>query len=255
MGGIIPILVPIYGSNNIRLMHNIVEKFKDVYLISDNSDIATYLKLNYITLYNVLIIDDYIVNNFELDYKISRPDYKDTVFVQFSSGSTNQPKGIALNYNNLLTNINGIEKKLKIDENDSCLNWLPLTYNIGLIGFHIMPLILNKNQYLMETRLFQKNPLLWIDKANEYRATILASPNFGYKHFIDYFIFDEKEKKWDLSNIKAILNGGEPISIRLMKSFVKNLSKYKLNENCILPVYGMAEATLAVTMPNLKENL
>jgi acyl-CoA synthetase (AMP-forming)/AMP-acid ligase II len=105
---------------------------------------------------------------------------QDTAFIQFSSGSTGEPKGVVLSHHNLMTNIRSILIGSAATQDDVSLSWMPLTHDMGIIGFHLSPLVLNTDVYLMSPELFVRRPNLWLDKISEKRATVSASPNFGY---------------------------------------------------------------------------
>jgi acyl-CoA synthetase (AMP-forming)/AMP-acid ligase II len=139
---------------------------------------------------------------------------EDTAFIQYSSGSTSEPKGVVITHRNLLVNINGIVHGAAMTDQDSFLSWMPLTHDMGLIGFHLTPLVLNVDHFLMPTEVFIRRPLLWLQQAGEKRATILCSPNFGYKHFLTLFTA-KKSGPMDLDNVRLIFNGAEPISAGL----------------------------------------
>lgn len=202
--------------------------------------------------YRVFLVDN-IKETFSRGniYDVARDDI---AFIQFSSGSTGDPKGVVLTHHNLLTNINAIIKCAAITLEDSALSWLPLTHDMGLIGFHLTPLVLGINQYLLPTSLFMRHPMLWLTKANQHKVTLLSSPNFGYKYFLSFFK-PEMVKDWDLSHIRLIFNGGEPISSRLCNDFLDILEQYGLKKQAMFPVYGLAEASLAVTFPPPEEEL
>lgn len=178
----------------------------------------------------------------------------DMAFIQFSSGSTGNPKGVVLTHRNILTNMRAIVHNSGATSNDSSISWMPLTHDMGLIGFHLTPLLAGMKQYIMSTSLFIMNPMLWLAKTHEHRITTLASPNFGYHHLLRHF--DEAlAETLDLSCVRLIFNGAEPISAQLCREFSKKMKEYGLNQNAMFPVYGMAEATLAVTFPPVHEPL
>lgn len=179
---------------------------------------------------------------------------EDIAFIQFSSGSTGTPKGVVLTHGNLTANIYAIINGTKAKKGDSSLSWMPLTHDMGLIGFHLAPLFTNINQNLMPTSLFIRHPKLWMDKAYEHKVTYTASPNFGYQYFLKA-IEDKSEFEWDLSNIRLIFNGAEPISADLCTKFLNTMEKYGLHRNVIFAVYGLAEASLAATFPPVGEEL
>ncbi|MNI57633.1 putative ligase [compost metagenome] len=131
---------------------------------------------------------------------------------------------------------------------------MPLTHDMGLIGFHLTPLLADMHQYLMPTALFIQHPTLWFQKASDHRITTLASPNFGYSHFLNYYKKNHAVG-WDLSAVRLIFNGAEPISAKLSRQFMAEMGAYGLRPNTAFPVYGMAEASLAVTFPPVDELL
>ena len=108
----------------------------------------------------------------------------DIAFIQFSSGSTSEPKGVVLTHANILANSRGATEAAKFTPDDVSLSWMPLTHDMGLIGFHIFMFANRIHCHLMPTELFIRRPLLWLTFATRKRATILCSPNFGYKHYL-----------------------------------------------------------------------
>ena len=174
---------------------------------------------------------------------------KDVAFIQFSSGSTSEPKGVVLTHSNLIANIEGIGECDNTNANDRSLSWMPLTHDMGIIGFHINVMVYNGNQYLMSTDLFSRRPLLWLAKASEHKATLLSSPNFGYKHYLKSYTA-EKAGTLDLSNVRLIYNGAEPISVELCEQFLQKMAVHGLKRSAMHTVYGLAEACLAVSFPD-----
>lgn len=185
---------------------------------------------------------------------ISRPGREhpvtpdDLAFIQFSSGSTSTPKGVLLTHRNLLTNIRAMIEGARFTDQDISLSWMPLTHDMGLIGLHLCMLTANIEHTIMDTRLFSRRPLLWLEEASRLRATVLCSPNFGYKHFLK--VYDSKGLNGlDLSAVRLLINGAEPISIPLCERFMQRMQRFGLAPTAMYPVYGLAEASLAVTLP------
>jgi len=180
--------------------------------------------------------------------RVIEPDPDDIAFIQYSSGSTSEPKGVVLTHRNLMTNIKAIIEGARFCERDVSLSWMPLTHDMGLIGFHLNMLVCDIDQYLMPTELFIRRPLLWLKAASDKRANILCSPNFGYKHFLR--VFDSKGlDDIDLSHVRLIFNGAEPISVDLCEEFLSKMAAFGLPRTSMFPVYGLAEASLAVSFP------
>lgn len=178
----------------------------------------------------------------------------DPAFIQYSSGSTSDPKGVCLTHRNLCINIRAIAEGADWNEHDQSLSWMPLTHDMGLIGYHLSVLAGGMNQAVMDTNVFVRRPLLWMIKAAELRATQLCSPNFGYKHFLKLFA-RKGLPDLDLSCVKLILNGAEPISYSLCEEFLGALAPYGLKRSTMMPVYGLAEATVGVSFPTIGEDM
>ncbi len=182
--------------------------------------------------------------------KLHRPAPDDLAFIQFSSGSTSEPKGVMLTHGNLIANTQGSTSVDKFNDQDVTLSWMPLTHDMGLIGFYLMQFANRVHINLMPTELFVRRPLLWLQVASKKRVTITCSPNFGYRHFLKV-LGDRKLEGVDLSSLRLIYNGAEPISVDLCNEFMNALAYTGLKRRAMYPVYGLAEASLAVTLPVL----
>jgi len=172
----------------------------------------------------------------------------DTAFIQFSSGSTSAPKGVVLTHGNIIANWRGATEAAGFNEHDVSLSWMPLTHDMGLIGLHLVMFANRVHTHLMPTELFIRRPLLWLTLASRVRATILCSPNFGYKHYLKV-LGERAVQGLDLSAVRLIFNGAEPISVQLCDEFLTRLAPAQLKRNAMYPVYGLAEASLAVSFP------
>ena len=173
---------------------------------------------------------------------------EDLAYIQYSSGSTGEPKGVMLTHANLIANASAIVARSEISGEDAMLSWMPLTHDMGLICFHLTGVVSGISQYIIPTPLFIRRPLLWLEKASTHRVSLLYSPNFGYQYFLDAFEGTEK-KPWDLSSVRLIYNGAEPISTALCHHFLETLAPYGLRPSVMFPGYGLAEASVAVTLP------
>lgn len=175
-----------------------------------------------------------------------RPD--DMAFIQFSSGSTSEPKGIVLTHRNILTNARGAGEASLWNESDINLTWMPLTHDMGLIGMHIMMFAHRMQLNVMPTELFIRRPLLWMTFAARKGVTITSSPNFGYRHYLKV-LGERTVDDLDLSRVRLVYNGAEPISVELADEFMARLAPAQLRREAMYPVYGLAEATLVVSFP------
>lgn len=265
MGGIIP--VPLVVGNN---EENKIRTLK-IWTTLNNPKIITN-KYNFDDLLDVKLSDDIekvkedIINStiFIEDINVTAeskdfPDLKsdDIAFIQFSSGSTGKPKGVMLTHKNLIANTSDIALGLGIEASDSMLGWIPLTHDMGLIGNHLTSALMKINQYLIVTNAFIRRPLLWVNKVTEYKATLLAAPNFGFTYLLDYLInkAPDTTNTIDLSSVRLMINGAEPVSPKVCEEFLVYMGKFNLKKNVMLPAYGLAEATVAVTFPPLYEGV
>ena len=171
-----------------------------------------------------------------------------TAFIQFSSGSTSEPKGVVLTHRNILTNAEGARQAAGFCEQDVSLSWMPLTHDMGLIGFHLMMMYAGVRQHLMPTDLFVRRALLWLKWSSEKKVTLLCSPNFGYRHCLRA-LGDKTLDGVTLESVRLVFNGAEPISVELAEEFLDKLVPYGLDRSAMFPVYGLAEASLAVSFP------
>ena len=257
LGGIVPVPVAVGISDEHRFkLFRIIKQLKQGTLFTEQDLLERLLEfskqqgLDEVTAIlesrSVLISDVSPGDHGEL--ATLTPD--DPAFIQYSSGSTSDPKGVCLSHRNLCTNIRAIVEATQWMEDDQSLSWMPLTHDMGLIGYHLSVMAAGMNHAVMDTSLFVRRPLLWMSKTNELRATQLCSPNFGYKHFLKLFERKGLDEGTDLSCVKLILNGAEPISWELCEDFLTKLAPFGLKHSSMYPVYGLAEATVGVSVGN-----
>lgn len=262
LGKIVPI--PLSVGDNDEHKHKVFKVFnilKNPYLVAEQ-DVLTKIKafgekntyINEISDFEsrIILIDDIKVLTEPGEVQYAKPE--DIAFIQFSSGSTGDPKGVVLTHENLITNLYAIANCAGWKSEDRILCWMPLTHDMGLIGCHLTPLLNRMNQYHMPTSLFIRRPSLWLKKASQHRIAILQSPNFGYKFFLSYFK-PKMAEDWDLSSVKQIMNGAEPISYEVCTKFLDEMEKYGLDRNAMFTVYGLAEATVGVSFPRPGEEV
>ena len=175
----------------------------------------------------------------------------DVLFLQFTSGSTADPKGVRVTHRSLFENTNALLTELKLDPQvDIGVSWLPLYHDMGLIGFVLGPLIYENSIVFIPTLRFIKRPLTWLDVLHDKRATITFAPNFAYA-LLTKRVKREDASRWDLSRIKVAGCGAEPIQAETLRRFVETFAAAGLDSKAMLPCYGMAEATLAMTFKQL----
>ena len=181
---------------------------------------------------------------------------QDLAFLQFTSGSTSHPKGVMVTHENLAANAHAIMcDGLRSDpERDKGVSWLPLYHDMGLIGFVIAPIFAEVPVVLLPTTSFVRRPSSWLDAVHRHRGTITFAPNFAYALAVQG-ISPRQMEGWDLSCVRALGCGAEPIDASTVRSFLDKFEPAGLKRTAILPSYGLAEATLAVTFSDLDEAL
>ena len=174
--------------------------------------------------------------------------HDDTCFLQFTSGSTSKPKGVTVTHGNLVANTTSFmgEHGLQRSDDDIAVSWLPLYHDMGLIGFVLATIICDVPPTLIPTEVFARSPGLWLETISRLRATITYAPNFAY----DLAVKRTKAKhleKLDLSSLRVIGSGAEPIRARTLRNFAEHFAPAGFDPKAFLPSYGMAESTLAIT--------
>src|SRR5271156_1045449 len=175
---------------------------------------------------------------------------EDIAFLQYTSGSTGDPKGVVLTHANLLANIRAIISGIDIQADDACVSWLPLYHDMGLIGAWFVPLFTGIPLVVMSPLAFLSRPERWLRAIHRHRATICPAPNFAYELCVRK-IADKDLEGLDLSSWRAATNGAEPVRAETMERFAKRFAPYGFRREALMPVYGLAEATLAVSVPRL----
>jgi len=174
----------------------------------------------------------------------------DLALLQYTSGSTGDPKGVMLTHANLLANIRSIGEAVAIKPEDLCVSWLPLYHDMGLIGAWLTPLYFGLQVAVMSPLAFLTRPERWLKALQKYGGTVAAAPNFAYELCVRK-IADEDIAGLDLSSWRAALNGAEPVNPETLVRFADRFARYGFRREAQLPVYGLAEASLAVTFPPL----
>jgi 1-acyl-sn-glycerol-3-phosphate acyltransferase len=174
----------------------------------------------------------------------------DIALLQYTSGSTGDPKGVVLTHANLLANIRAIGEVVELGPGDVGVSWLPLYHDMGLIGAWLTLLHFGVPLAVMSPLAFLTRPEKWLKAFQKYGGTITAAPNFAYELCVRK-IADKDIQGLDLSKLRAALNGAEPVNPDTLDRFAERFAPYGFRREAQLPVYGLAEASLAVTFPPL----
>lgn len=186
------------------------------------------------------------LNSYRKERLFGKKEIGNTAFIQFSSGSTQLPKGVEITHENILHNLEQIKKGMKVTDKDITFSWLPLHHDMGLIGILLSSLYTHAKAHMMPPVDFLKSPINWLKLLTKTETTIIVSPNSGYKTCTTQ-IKSYKENDINLSNIRLALSGAEQVNYDVCSNFQKDLAPFGLRENVIFPVYGLAESTLAVS--------
>ena len=178
-------------------------------------------------------------------------ELEDLAFLQFTSGSTAHPKGVMVTHRNLSVNSHAIMfDGLRSTPADRGVSWLPLYHDMGLIGFVVAPLYALVQVMFLPTTAFIRRPSLWLEAIHRFRGTITFAPNFAYA-LATRAVTEGQASAWDLSCMRALGCGAEPIQADVLRGFLNRFAKQGLRPESVLPSYGMAEATLAITFSDV----
>lgn len=245
----VPIILPVcMNRNNGKRLENIRAEDKNMIILADDVGQKCINKFAFEIKKSVLYFDG-LKKCGKARQKESYPAEENwngtEALIIFSSGSTSDPKGVIMTHQGIHKMLQETKKRLQINQDDIMLSWLTVEHTFGLIYFLLLPIYVGCKQIHMETALFAENPLSWWDYIHKYRATITAAPNFAYQLL-------EKNLpatgNWNLACVKYILNGGEPISKKVMETFMERNLKFHLRKGCIIPIYGMTETSGAVVL-------
>lgn len=181
----------------------------------------------------------------EEDVSFARPDPADPALIQFTSGSTARPKGVVLSHRALIGNGLAAQEHVRITSDDVCVSWLPLYHDFGLIGLTLWPVIFGIPAHLMSPETFISSPKRWMEAISRYRGTITAAPNFAYG--LAARALRTADEPLDLSSLRVAANGAEPVDPGTMEEFAEAGESHHLDPGALVPVYGLAEATLGVS--------
>lgn len=170
----------------------------------------------------------------------------DIAFLQFTSGSTNAPKGVVVSHRNLLLNQQLIKSEFGHSSETVFAGWLPLYHDMGLIGNVLQPLYLGIPTTLLSPVAFVERPVRLLKAISQSRATTCGMPNFGYAHCVQR-VRDAEMEGVDLSSWKVAFNGAEPIRPPTLQAFADRFARWGFRRESFYPCYGLAEATLFVT--------
>jgi acyl-CoA synthetase (AMP-forming)/AMP-acid ligase II len=170
----------------------------------------------------------------------------DLALVQFSSGSTVDPKPVALTHRALGAQVASLTALVRPTSADALVSWLPLYHDMGLIGCLLGAVSYPGPLVLLPPEHFLARPALWLRAISRHRGTISAAPSFAFAYCADR-IQDEEVEGCDLASWRVALDGAEPVSAAALRRFAGRFARHGLDPRALMPVYGLSEAALAVT--------
>ncbi|NUL04261.1 fatty acyl-AMP ligase [Streptomyces lunaelactis] len=170
----------------------------------------------------------------------------DVAFLQYTSGSVSEPKGVMVTHRNLLANQRAIQQAMRTTARSRVGGWLPFHHDMGLVGHLLHPLWLGGAGVLMPPMTFVKRPLRWLQMVDEYGITTGGGPNLAYDLCLRR-IKDDQIAELDLSRWETAVNGAEPVRAETMDAFAERFAPAGFRKEAFYPCYGLAESTLLVT--------
>ena len=210
--------------------------------------VARLLKSQVLSLREVVTVKDLCSVSASYLRPSINPD--DVAFLQYTSGSTGNPKGVVLTHSNLLANIRAMGKAVAASPDDVFVSWLPLYHDMGLIGAWLGSMYFAMLLVVMSPLSFLSRPERWLWAIHQYRGTLSASPNFGFE-FCLLRLEDEAIAGLDLSSWRLAFNGAEPVSADSIKGFIRRFQAFGFKAEAMMPVYGLAESSVGLAFPPL----
>lgn len=184
--------------------------------------------------------------------EIIKPD--DIAFLQYTSGSTNNPKGVMITHENLISNAQAISKVFVSNENDIGINWLPPYHDLGLLTGVMQTIYAGDHNIHFTPEQFLKSPLMWLKAISKFKANVSGAPNFAFQLCVKSLMNTPLSTlELDLSQWRIAFCGGEHISKYTIDSFTEHFAPYGFKSTSFVPCYGMAEATLFMTSKRMGE--
>jgi acyl-CoA synthetase (AMP-forming)/AMP-acid ligase II len=200
-----------------------------------------------------IVVPSQIVGG-EADTLPPPPGPDDLALIQFSSGSTGEPHGVALTHHNIVYNVRAFQRAIEGTPDDVAASWLPMYHDMGLIGTLLGTITIGMPLALFPPLDFLRSPRLWLDVMSRYRVTCGVAPQFAYNLCLRKLGDDELEGL-DLSSLRLLLNGAEATDLDACREFERRFSAVGLRRGVITPCYGLAEHALAVSIGRYLEDV
>ena len=250
-GGVpVPIYPPARPSQieeHLKRQAGILRNAQAVLLIGaqEASPVARLLKLQVETLRAVVSVDELSQATSTIPLKT---EPRATALLQYTSGSTGDPKGVVLSHANLLANIRAMGEVMEVRPSDVFVSWLPLYHDMGLIGAWLGSLYFAAPLVVMSPLTFLVRPEQWLWAIHRHRATLSAAPNFAFELCLRK-VEDSALAGLDLSSLRMVANGSEAVSPGTVRRFAARFAKHGFRQGAMAPVYGLAENAVGLAFP------
>lgn len=246
------IAVPVYPPRNKRHWPRIKK-------VLDNADshlvmttvtafdkLRNWLATEQLDVVDQIIASDNLYQNHSIAKVDAAPRHYPVALLQYTSGSTSEPKGVVVSHGNLSCNLAILQQCCQLTERDSSLSWMPHYHDMGLIDGYLLPLYVGYTGYLMAPATFIQAPMVWLQALSRYAITHSGAPNFAFD-LAARTVDQVASADLDLSNLRTVLNGAEPIQAGCIEYFARALARFGYAPQAHRPGYGLAESTLLVT--------
>lgn len=249
--GAIPVPMAVledYSTENMNTVkvYNICKMLDNVIFLTSKDLIHEIETFNVTFTYDRIILaleDLYCSDSFEMPYQWG---LEEPCVLMFTSGSTGNPKGVALTQRNMFARTLGEIEKYGLSYKDVDVNWMTLTHAAGLVWSHIRDLYLDILQLQVSTEIILNEPTFWMQLISDYRASITWAPNFAYA-MLAHHINLEQDYGWNLSRLKYAFAGGEANVSKNLRDVLSKLKRYSLSGEAIKPAFGMTETSSCIT--------
>ncbi|WP_159456268.1 AMP-binding protein [Chitinophaga eiseniae] len=243
--GIIPVPVPyLKGRKHTERLERIITDASAAAVLSDEPGLHS-LQRRFSESGDAACIVLYDTTAEECSLPPAAPVYNEIAFIQYTSGSTGNPKGVVVTHSNLLHNEQQISACFGCESSSVIFSWLPFYHDMGLIGNLLQTIYVGGTCVLLPPSGFMRKPALWLQGISRYKATHSGAPDFAYMHCVNKITTDDMAKV-DLSSWKVAFSGAETVNASTIALFSRRFSSIGFSEESFCPCYGLAEATLLV---------
>ena len=239
-----------YAQRQVGILRNAEARLLITFGLAER--VARLLRGRVPSLQDVTTVDRIAVPDVMVSPMLQRSN--EPALIQYTSGSTGDPKGVLLSHANILANIRAIGQAIAVGPDDVGVSWLPLYHDMGLIGTWLTTLYFGIPIAILSPQSFLARPGRWLWAIHAHHATLSVAPNFAYDLCVR-IVRDDEIEGLDLSSLRVAFNGSEPVSFETVERFTRRFRAYGLRPEAICPAYGLAESSVALTVAPISRPL